>query len=65
MEVNYLFMHDDLNCKEITSHSLEKMKIEGIFLKHTITNRKWVILACYYPDTNNIKVIVLETGFPE
>ena len=47
------FIHDDLECKEI-SHKLPK-KTEGIFLKLTIRNTKWLIMGGYNPKKENIK----------
>ena len=48
------FIHDDLNSKEIKSHKLTK-KTEGIFIKLTIRNTKWLIFGGYNPDKKNIK----------
>ena len=47
------FIRDDLDSKEIKSHKLPK-KVEGIFIKLTIRNTKWLIMGGYNPDKKNI-----------
>ena len=48
------FVHDDLDCKEIKSHKLPK-STEGIFIKLTIRNTKWLIMGGYNPQKKNNK----------
>ena len=48
------FVHDVLDCKEIKSHKLPK-STEGIFIKLTIRNTKWLIMGGYNPQKKNIK----------
>ena len=55
------FIHDDLECKEIKSHKLPK-KTEGIFLKLTIRNTKWLIMGGYNPKKENIKSFLGHVG---
>ena len=55
------FIHDDLECKEIKSHKLPK-KTEGIFLKLTIRNSKWLIMGGYNPKKENIKNFLNHIG---
>ena len=55
------FIHDDLECKEIKSHKLPK-KTEGIFMKLTIRNTKWLIMGGYNPKKENIKNFLHHIG---
>ena len=55
------FVHEDLDCKEIKSHKLSK-KTEGIFLKLTIRNTKWLIMGGYNPKKENIKNFLGQVG---
>ena len=47
------FIRDDLDSKEIKSHKLPKTD-DGIFVKLTIRNTKWLIMGGYNPDKKNI-----------
>jgi hypothetical protein len=49
------FIHDDLECKEIKSHKLPK-KTEGIFLKLTIRNTKWLIMGVIIRKKKTLKI---------
>ena len=51
------FIRDDLDSKEIKSHKLPK-KVEGIFIKLTIRNTKWLIMGGYNPDKKDIKTFL-------
>ena len=55
------FIRDDLDSKEIKSHKLPK-KIEGIFIKLTIRNTKWLIMGGYNPDKKNISKFLDHVG---
>ena len=55
------FIRDDLDSKEIKSHKLLK-KVEGIFIKLTIRNTKWLIMGGYNPDKKNISKFLEHVG---
>ena len=55
------FIHDDLESKEIKSHKLPK-DIEGIFIKLTIRNTKWLIMGGYNPDKKCIETFLDSVG---